>query len=373
MPPSISLPQPPPPTRSGDDGGNNDVPSQQYQYVPYDIFETNWLGDPRRLPLPLVQSPSPTSAAAADADAIAAVAANATRSSDNNDNATNPLNAIARYSPGTLVWVLLSKGKPKYPNINNSATTTTLSGCGDALAIHKKRRDKKNKRRLMTTSSSNNNDNNNCTIQSECIEESEDIHINESASITTTHNHSRKEFFLRARVIADDEEVLLSPGDGTNTFNKSMSQWDQRRILVRYSKGATYRVHAYNLIPVLEPIVHNANTVYAKNAIPSSSSSSASYNYPPLVVLVPETNIYRRVAKVHTTPEDTFMEIGCDYGITVDKIRLSLEEAGCVPRVWTSDDKINERDKEESHHRVSCLGVDKSKESIDIANERYDV
>jgi hypothetical protein len=399
-PPSISFPQPPP-TRSGDDNGSDDIPRQHYKYVPYDIFETNWIGDPRRLPF-FVSSPSPASAAAA--------AYNDMSSSDNNNgNANSPLNTIARYSPGTLVWVLLSKGKPKYPNNDKSCTTTTttLSGCADALAIHKKRRDKKNKRRLMTTSNShkNNNNNSNCTIQSESIEESqvetaaveeEDLCINESAFITpasttattttttttpTVNYHSRKEFFLRARVIADDEEVLLS-SDGSDISNDSISQWEQRRILVRYSKGATYRVHAYNLIPVLEPIVHNANTVDAKNAIPPSSSS---YNYPPLVVLVPETNIYRRVAKVHTTPEDTFMEIGCDYGITVDKIQQSLEEAGCVPRVWTGEDKIisdesggggdeTRHDEEEgSHHRISCLGIDKSKESIDIANERYDI
>ncbi len=80
------------------------------------------------------------------------------------------------------------------------------------------------------------------------------------------------------------------------------------------------------------------------------------------------------------------MEIGCDYGITVDKIRQSLEEAGDVPRVWREeqimdamtgdDDKDDiicdeeEEEEEDNHHRVSCLGIDKSVESINIANER---
>ena len=98
-------------------------------------------------------------------------------------------------------------------------------------------------------------------------------------------------------------------------------------------------------------------------------------NLPPLVVIVPETNIYRRVAKIHTTPEDSFMEIGCDYGITVDKIYKSLEEAGDVPKVWPPveiEGGVNgtAEGNEETSDRVACLGVDRSTESIDIANER---
>ena len=95
----------------------------------------------------------------------------------------------------------------------------------------------------------------------------------------------------------------------------SEQERSKRRVFVRYSKGATYRVRAYNLLSVLEPSVH-------KDALP------------PLVVVTPETHIYRRIAKVHTTPEDSFMEIGCDYGITVDKIQTSIEEAGDVPKEW---------------------------------------
>ena len=119
------------------------------------------------------------------------------------------------------------------------------------------------------------------------------------------------------------------------------------------------------------------------------TTTATIFSYPPLVVLVPETNIYRRVAKVHTTPDDSFMGIGCDYGITVEKIRRSLEEAGTVPEVWPQDEKVelighdNDDDDENGYggakqeaeggnHRASCLGIDKSKESINIAIERYD-
>ncbi|KAL3805549.1 hypothetical protein ACHAW5_005610, partial [Stephanodiscus triporus] len=142
--------------------------------------------------------------------------------------------------------------------------------------------------------------------------------------------------------------------------------WDRhrRRVLVRYSGGSTYRVRACNLVPVLEPYPRDDETV------------SASVSLPPLVVVVPETNIYRRVAKAHT---------GCDYGITVDRIRNSLEGAGDVPREWPAsppsaanveEEEMEENDDDDDHYRddegrVSCLGVDKSKESIDIANQRY--
>mmetsp|Transcript_4316 Transcript_4316/g.6766 ORF Transcript_4316/g.6766 Transcript_4316/m.6766 type:complete len:198 (-) Transcript_4316:115-708(-) len=99
-----------------------------------------------------------------------------------------------------------------------------------------------------------------------------------------------------------------------------------------------------------------------------------------MVVLVPETNIYRREAKVHTTPNDSFMELGCDYGITVDKIQKSLQEAGDVPKIWPMDENAGHGEGEGEkkvvetkvlENRVSCLGVDKSRESIKLAKERY--
>ena len=303
---NLSLPQPP--------------DNQQYKYVPYDIFETDWLGDPRRL----IQS-------------------------NNNNNDDDTIKTPSRYEPGTLVWVLLSKGKPKQPT--NGSNTQGYN----ALALHKKRRNKKNKRKM---------------INNECIDKEEDSEQQEENNKEDdnkqleenegTLNHSRKEFFIRARVISDDEEIVA---ESTTTAKAR----DDRRILVRYSKGATYRVRAYNLIPVLEPCVHN---VYVDDDDSNSKDSSVAA-LPPLVVIVPETNIYRRIAKVHTTPDDSFMEIGCDYGITCDKIYNSLVDAGDVPKVWpVVDEKTNDQALNVDTDRVSCLGIDKSKVSIDIANER---
>lgn len=334
---SLSLPQPPP--------IESDVDRNQcYKYVPYDVFETDWLGDPRRLQSSMMMK---------------------------NNNADDENNA--RYAAGTLVWVLLSKGKPKQPKYRNN----TQSGY-NALAIHKKRRDKKNKRKNIDETAQSpkeeakNQDEKNVPSNDIGSQKSNDV----VTSYETTLNHSRKEFFIRARVISDDEVLSEVVGGGHQSSAKKRGE---RRVLVRYSRGATYRVRACNLIPVLEPSVHNNI-----DALPSTVSSQTNHEAklqksvttPPLVILVPETNIYRRVAKVHTTPDDSFMEIGCDYGITVDKIHKSLEEAGDVPKVWpveknpnSSSDDINAEEKGKDD-RASCLGIDRSKESIDIANER---
>ena len=110
------------------------------------------------------------------------------------------------------------------------------------------------------------------------------------------------ELFLRAR-------VLKPEGD---------------RIRVQYPKGSTYACQKCNLIPVLE-------------------------NNQALVLVAAETSDYRRCSVVHTLPHESFMEIGCDYGITPDRIRSRGVE-GVSRKIW---------------------GVDKSTESISIAKRRY--
>ena len=89
------------------------------------------------------------------------------------------------------------------------------------------------------------------------------------------------------------------------------------RMTVRYPSGKTYRVRKTNLSPVLEKHDH-------------------------LILVASETTDYRRIATVHTTKEDNFIEIGCDFGILVDSVDAK-----------------------------TTLGVDKSEESIKIARGRY--
>jgi hypothetical protein len=95
------------------------------------------------------------------------------------------------------------------------------------------------------------------------------------------------------------------------------SQDEPERMTVRYPSGKTYRVRKTNLMPVLEHHSH-------------------------LILVAAETNDYRRMATVHTTKVDNFVEIGCDFGILVDSVDAK-----------------------------TSLGVDKSEESIRIARDRY--
>ena len=157
---------------------------------------------------------------------------------------------------------------------------------------------------------------------------------------------SKKGFFKRARVVHDTGKDAEDDNDNTNDGShqtkeekeKGTSQTttptstttatttavdEDRRILVRYPKGSTYRVRRTNLLPVLE-------------------DSQQSQSKPPLVIVSSETKDYRRVAITHTLPDDHFVEIGCDFGILCDSVDCK-----------------------------SALGIDKSETSIGIARERY--
>lgn len=113
------------------------------------------------------------------------------------------------------------------------------------------------------------------------------------------------------------------------------------RVLMRYSKGSQYRVRRCNLVPVLEDVRN-------------------------IVLVVPETPLYRRACVVHTCVGDSFLEIGCDFGPTVDRVQGALLGVRDVPRVAGDDVKSVYI----PSGRVVCLGVDKSHESIDIAVSR---
>lgn len=321
-----------------------------YTYVPYDVLERDWLGDPLRLK-----------------EALSSIGATkVTEDGNENENEINnsssigssdgDLSLLSRYAPGTLVWVLLSRGKKK-------SMIHPTKGNGNAFALHKKRRDKKNKQRIDVE-----------TYNAEIIctnDEDEDDGLDvDNDGVILKQNYSRKEFFLRARVVSDDEEFIIGNNCNDDCNNPTTTLMDSRHVLVRYEGGTTYHVKAYNLIPVLEPSLQLLN--------PNTSL------LPKLVLIVPETSTYRRLAKIHTTPQDSFMEIGCDFGITVDRVRESLVMAGNVPREWpTPSSSSSEQEKSECDGnnnnenetkditKVSCLGVDKSKDSIDIANQRY--
>jgi hypothetical protein len=157
---------------------------------------------------------------------------------------------------------------------------------------------------------------------------------NTASSSSVEASSLRTELFLRARVVRSEEE--------------------DDRILVRYPKGSTYRVRRSHLIPVLE----------------------GGKIQQPIVLVIPETPDYRRAAVVHTCQGDDFLEIGCDFGPATHRVQRALSDIGHVPlHVTDTQSSDNEAVEQETSddvtERVTCLGIDKSPQSIDIAKERF--
>lgn len=117
-----------------------------------------------------------------------------------------------------------------------------------------------------------------------------------------------------ARVISSTPKEEI---DNDNITTSSPPQ--DPRYHVQYPKGSTYWVRQSNLVPVLDEQHHHH-----------------------LILVASETTDYRRLATVHTTSKDHFIEIGCDFGILVDSV-----------------------------HAKTALGLDKSESSIAIAKKQY--
>jgi hypothetical protein len=179
----------------------------------------------------------------------------------------------------------------------------------------------------------------------------------------------RTELFLRARVVS-----VGSPNDGQGESKSNHPK--EGRILVQYPKGSKYSVRPSNLTPILEPS-RQQNTCDGRGRARAG-----------IVLVVPETNEYRRLAVLHTCPGDSFLEIGCAFGDCTDRVRRSLEEGGDVPFLHSqteSDAKGNHKgiamqaNESESNDEcdknkntsVSCIGVDKSADSVSLAKTRF--
>jgi hypothetical protein len=122
-------------------------------------------------------------------------------------------------------------------------------------------------------------------------------------------SQQRLELFLRARVLEHVEHQ------------------GEPRVRVQYPAGSTYCVPHNHLQPILE---------HARN----------------LVLVLPETYMYRRCCVVHTLEDEIFLEIGCAAGIT-------------VKRVWETGRQ------QQQHNTSRVVGIDKSEFSIRDAKQRY--
>lgn len=245
---SVSLPQP---NQRGRDHPS-ECPPQSYQYVTYDVLENDWAGDPQLLKNFIDATKN---------DEI-------NNNEDNGPAKTNLGNN--RYKEGALVWVLLSKGKPKNQN-KKAKESSAISNNILSEAWQKKRREKKhiefitrkNDRQLEAHVR---NDEKlakkiegNCRPKIDCnlktghnmhknydvtVRNSKDENPNLDTSDNTFGQCNRSELFLRARVVSDNIDENDDATKGKIEFRK-----EERRVLVRYSKGSTYHVRASNLIP----------------------------------------------------------------------------------------------------------------------------
>lgn len=163
--------------------------------------------------------------------------------------------------------------------------------------------------------------------------------------------HGTNAYFRRARVVEDD-------GTASNSG-------DSDRILIRYPSGSTYRVRRNKVHPTLEHGNHN------------DSDNNKRRRY---VLIYPETPIYRQACVTHTYWEDSFLEIGCDGGNTVERVHRGLQEGGFVAMdpcavepqgVVSSSSSPTTATTTMKDGGIQCLGIDKSQFSIDTATEAY--
>jgi tRNA (cytosine38-C5)-methyltransferase len=143
------------------------------------------------------------------------------------------------------------------------------------------------------------------------------------------------QFFLRARVInpppAPEPEIKSHDIRVDSDINSGLSSAKSQsiavesspRVWIEYPKGSTYCAKVKNLSRILE---HEKG----------------------LILVWPETNLYRKGCVTHTLPSgEAFVEIGCDHGPTVDRVAGTLLDQSLV------------------------LGIDKDTHSVVSARQRH--
>jgi hypothetical protein len=155
--------------------------------------------------------------------------------------------------------------------------------------------------------------------------------------------HHRYELFLRAIVV----EVDVQQGND--------------RIRVQYPKGSTYNVRSKFLLPIVDSLYMDQmvlpSLLRRRGPIHASCCNNA------IVLVYPETNLYRRACVLHTTVLEHFIEIGCAEGITCQRVYETSSNHHTDTTVCTNGTELPSR-------RI-ILGIDKSSSSIRIARNKY--
>ncbi|GMH52522.1 hypothetical protein TrRE_jg4972 [Triparma retinervis] len=168
---------------------------------------------------------------------------------------------------------------------------------------------------------------------------------------------------MKARVVSDP------------AFGKEGSEGDEdivkdidRRVEVIYPRGSTYRVRRGELYPIFEESVDDPTYIFGSDNGTSRDKWHLADTglLDKLVLVCTETDAYRRLSMLHVTRSDTFLEIGCDYGICIGAVLKSCAVAEPEPR--------RERDEQHVPRKVEerILGVDISEESIGIARKSHE-
>jgi len=167
--------------------------------------------------------------------------------------------------------------------------------------------------------------------------------------------------FEKARVVSDDD---LIDDDASRQHNDTEGA---RRVLVKYSSGSTYRVKRSMLLPIIDYQKHIRNKgVY-------------------YVIACDETPIYRRISQIHASAsDDTFLEIGSDFGrctegVRQGKNRADVREGGGVSKSSSVDGNLGFEASEKGtpsaliggRYDQNVIGVDKSTESNEKANKDF--
>jgi hypothetical protein len=153
----------------------------------------------------------------------------------------------------------------------------------------------------------------------------------------------RYELFLRAVVV----ELEVQQGND--------------RIRVQYPKGSTYNVRSKFLLPIVDALYMDQmvlpSLLRRRGPIHASCCNKA------IVLVYPETNLYRRACVLHTTVLEHFIEIGCAEGITCQRVYETSSNHHTDTTVCTNGTELPSR-------RI-ILGIDKSTSSIRIARNKY--
>uniref|UniRef100_A0A8J9TFV4 Uncharacterized protein n=1 Tax=Phaeodactylum tricornutum TaxID=2850 RepID=A0A8J9TFV4_PHATR len=180
-------------------------------------------------------------------------------------------------------------------------------------------------------------------------------------STTTFPLNQRLELFSRAKVVklVSDDTVKDVDDNNNNNNNRTKESGEasslphsrsslnhpqsQRtyvpRVLVQYPRGSTYHVALHHLVPILDETVTHK------------------------IVVCGETATYRRACLVHVLPHEHFVEIGCDVGVTVQRVH----RATASPTTTQTTVAVLAG----NHDGRRMVGIDKSIQSIQTARQLY--